>query len=289
MNKRLLGYTIGLLLMTGCSTMEDYERVIRSMDGLVTYWDFADEDNPLCSDGPSSFTLSGDETVSPSFVQEEGPLSGHSLCFDGHQYLSIPYAETGMLNVHTGEVTVVAWVKSRGNDNSFVAGMWNEHADGGKRQYGLFASLPYYDGRRQVCGHISRNGGPTPPFPYSVDYSASAQLIPIDEWCCIAFTYDGDSIRSYVDGVLGRRGPELVSHTTGFEGYPNGLVRARNPYPFADGIGDNGSDFTVGAVCLHSGMGNFYQGLIGGLAVYNRALTSDELSALAAFSGKSKK
>jgi len=45
-------------------------------------------------------------------------------------------------------------------------------------------------------------------------------------------------------------------------------------------MGDNGSDFTVGAVLLRSGMGNFFKGLIGGLAVFNRALPEDEIKTL---------
>jgi hypothetical protein len=46
---------------------------------------------------------------------------------------------------------------------------------------------------------------------------------------------------------------------------------------------NNGSDFTVGAVRLKSGMGNYYQGLIGGIAVFNRALNDIDLKRLAKF------
>ena len=42
-------------------------------------------------------------------------------------------------------------------------------------------------------------------------------------------------------------------------------------------MGNNGSDFTVGAVLLKAGMGNFFKGQIGGLAVFNRALTDEEM------------
>jgi hypothetical protein len=42
-------------------------------------------------------------------------------------------------------------------------------------------------------------------------------------------------------------------------------------------MGNNGSDFTVGAVLLKKGMGNFFKGQIGGLAVFNRALSDQEL------------
>ncbi|MBQ5720372.1 MAG: hypothetical protein IIV65_07465, partial [Alistipes sp.] len=156
-------------------------------------------------------------------------------------------------------------------------GMWNEYEDGGKRQYGLFVSLPHYNGRNQVCGHISLTGKPTPPFPYSIDYSASPQTVPADEWCAVAFTYDGEYIRSYFNGEFEEREEELIDHTAGFEGYPDGLRQIKNPYYFPDGIGDNGSDFTVGAVFVNKRIGNFFKGQIGGIAVYDRALTAEEV------------
>ena len=211
----------------------------------------------------------------PTLV-DEGPLSGRSLHFDGDDFLYIPYAETGALNVKSGSVTVVAWVKWTATQ-SFVGGMWNEYEDGGKRQYGLFVGLPHYNGANQVCGHISRTGKPTPPFPYSIDYSASKQIVPQNEWCAVAFTYDGEYIRSYFNGEFEEREEELINHTTGFEGYPEGLRQVKNPYYFPDGIGDNGSDFTVGAVFASNRYANFFKGEIGGLAVYDRALTAEEV------------
>ena len=98
----------------------------------------------------------------------------------------------------------------------------------------------------------------------------------------MAFTYDGKYIRSYFDGKFKTRPKELIDHTKGFPGYPDGVVQSKNPYYFPDGIGDNGSDFTIGAVLLKSGMGNFFKGKIGGLAVYNRALNDAEIAAIAA-------
>lgn len=59
-------------------------------------------------------------------------------------------------------------------------------------------------------------------------------------------------------------------------------MQSKNPYFSPDGIGDNGSDFTMGAVLLKRGMGNFFKGRIGAIAVYDRALSGAELSELAA-------
>lgn len=250
---------------------------INNASNLIAYWDFSEKEGEAKqSKGQFIFTLSEySECHIP--VVADGPLSGKSILLNGTNYLSLPFAETKDLNIKNNEVTVVAWIKWTGEQTGFIGGMWNEYEDGGKRQYGLFVSLPHYNGRDQVCGHISKTGKPTPSFPYSIDYSASKQKVPYNEWCCVAFTYDGEYIKSYLNGEFQEREPELISHTKGFEGYPNGLIQSKNPYYFPDGMGNEGSDFTVGAVLLKSGMGNFFKGQIGGLAVFNRALSDGEL------------
>ena len=249
-----------------------------NLNGFIAYWDFSGDTPFVSKGGIQTHTLVpyGDVKIS-----DDGIIGRQSIYLDGKSYLTIPYAQTGNLNVKTGQVSVVAWVKKDiGSKIGFVCGMWNEYADGGKRQYGLFVSLPHYNGENQVCGHISKLGGPTPPFPYSIDYSASAQTVPFEEWSCVAFTYDGKYIRSYLDGKFKARPKELINHTKGFQGYPDGLVQCKNPYYYPDGIGDNGSDFTVGAVQLKAGMGNFFKGKIGAIAIFDRALTDIEIDSL---------
>lgn len=255
---------------------------LKSSKGLVAFWDFKEaEGQARQAQGKGAFPLSEMDGTVPRI--NEGPLSGYSAQFGGGAYLSLPNTEIGTLNIfgQNQGVTLVAWVKWTGEQTGFVGGLWNEYQDGGKRQYGLFVSLPYYNGKNQVCGHISLTGKPTPPFPYSIDYSASKQEVPANQWVCIAFTYDGRYMKSYVNGLFEARKPELIEHTKGFEGYPNGLIQSKNPYYFPDGMGNNGSDFTVGAVLLKRGMGNFFKGQIGGLAVFDRALSKKELQRLA--------
>jgi hypothetical protein len=264
-------------------TDQDNELIkrVKSTKGFVALWKFDEEEGKdRKAIGEDSYLLKEANGKIPRI--NEGPVSGYSISLDGTNYLSLPHAKTGKLNIYgeKGEVTVIAWINWSGEQTGFVGGMWNEHQDGGKRQYGLFISLPYYNGRDQVCGHISRTGKPTPPFPYSADYSASKQKVSANEWCFVAFTYDGRYIRSYFNGEFESRDPELINNTKGFDGYPDGLVQSKNPYFFPYGMGDNGSDFTVGSVQLKSGMGNFFKGMIGGLAVFNKGLTEREIRKL---------
>lgn len=96
----------------------------------------------------------------------------------------------------------------------------------------------------------------------------------------MAFTYDGQHIRSYLNGEFEAREPELIDHTKGFPGYSEAITHSKNPYFYPDGMGNNGSDFTVGAVLLARGMGNYFRGQIGGLAVFKRALSAEEIRRL---------
>lgn len=253
---------------------------IKSTSGLVALWDFSEKEGKTRKAvGMESFPLREENGTLPRI--KEGPLSGYSAQFGNKAFLKLDNSKTGALNIYgDGQgVTVIAWVKWEGN-TGFVGGMWNEYQEGGKRQYGLFVSLPHYNGGDQVCGHISKTGKPTPPFPYSIDYSASKQIVEKNQWQCIAMTYNGKYIKSFLNGGFHSREPELISNTKGFDGYPEGLIQSKNPYFFSDGIGNNGSDFTVGAVLLKSGMGNFFKGLIGGLAVFDRALSDEEIKNL---------
>ena len=273
----VLASFIGLISeMKAQSGLSLIDKIINTK-GLVAFWDFKEEEghNRLAY-GKGEFPLSEVNGTIPRIP--DGPLSGYSAKFGNKAFLSLSNEKTGELNIHGKNqgVTVMAWVKWEGNIG-FVGGMWNEYQDGGKRQYGLFVSLPHYNGADQVCGHISYSGKPTPPFPYSIDYSASKQIVQKNKWQFVAFTYDGIWIKSYLNGSFEPREPELIRNTKGFEGYPDGLIQSKNPYYYPDGMGDNGSDFTVGSVLLSRGMGNFFIGQIGGLAVFNRALNDKEI------------
>ncbi len=253
---------------------------IKSTSGLVAFWDFHEKaGQSRKAVGMGRFPLKEQKGQVPRL--SEGPLSGYSALFSDSAFLSLPNSKTGKLNIYGKNqgVTVMAWVKWEGK-TGFVGGMWNEYASGGKRQYGLFVSLPYYNGGDQVCGHISATGKPTPPFPYSIDYSASKQTVEKGQWQFVAFTYDGEFIRSYLNGEFEVREPELIKNTKGFSGYPVGITHSKNPYFYPDGMGNNGSDFTVGAVLLARGMGNYLRGQIGGLAVFDRALSSEDIGSL---------
>ena len=118
--------------------------------------------------------------------------------------------------------------------------------------------------------------------------------MPTEKWCSLGFTYDGKFIRAYLNGVLDELKLDPVKHKRTdryftHEG-PDGGDRGMNPYYHGRGIfrydpdkhaqskPGGGSDFTVGArYAVGKMLGEATIGRFGGLAVFNRALSDDEM------------
>ncbi|MFJ4657432.1 hypothetical protein ACIP5Y_39715 [Nocardia sp. NPDC088792] len=252
---------------------------------LVAFWDFH-------QDAAEFAPALGGADIGPLQVcggaprrMSAGPF-GHAVVFNGRDdALGVAVDQIGSLNVGAvgDSVSVLAWIKrTPSSECHFVAGIWVEDDRAPKRQYGLFVDLPVYGGADRVCGHVSRTGGPSPGLPFSRDYSASARTVSFDRWQLAGFTYDGVCVTSYLDGVA-----DTYRHYT--EPPPPlglGLGYPKNPYRIPEGCGLPGlngapAEFTVGAVQLSDGPGNHFAGAIGGLAVFDRALTSDQIRLIA--------
>ncbi|MDR6550181.1 LamG domain-containing protein [Paenibacillus qinlingensis] len=241
--------------------------IITKHPNLVSFWDFQEGPGQArMSKGKEPYALlEGSESVERD---DEGIFGPYSALLEEGKWFRIPRQELSKLNIHgeNAQVTVVAWVKRRKKSNKeceFVAGIWNETNK--KRQYGLFVNLSIWESGQQVCGHVSSLGGPTPGYRWCMDSSIGNTEIPLEEWHLIAFTYDGEYVRSYLNGKLDER-------------------PVRNPYHYPGGLfdgGADGADFTVGAVNRSNEIGNFFVGSIGGLAIYNHALTDEEIYNLA--------
>lgn len=249
-------------------------RAITRIPGLVAFWDFSQPAAPFRAvEGVAPFPLFQGTGATVTRVSD-GPF-GTAAEFDGTtDYLILPAADCGALNIglNSGnQVSVLAWARRTSTNTGFIGGCWQEDDGDPRRQYGLFIDLPLYGGSEQVCGHISKTGGPTPGYPYSRDYSANSSDFPTLAWRSLALTYDGAEIRSYYEGRFEAR----PTYTDGL-----GNTYAKNPYSFADGLNSALCDFTVGAVKLTAGFSNWFAGRIGGLAVYNRALTAAEVMAV---------
>lgn len=237
---------------------------------LLCFWDFQEADNqPFIAQGLHAYALkSMNGTIARS---NEGVFGTQSIYLARGQWFSIPRAECPALNIYGrhAQLTVIGWVKRMTQPETYdcetIAGVWDESRK--KRQYCLFLDLPIWDSGDQVGGHVSFDGAPTPNYKYCMDAAIGQTIVPFDAWQCVAFTYDGEYACAYLNGVLDERAGRNPFH------YPHGLF---------DG-GDDGADFTIGAVSRSGEAGNFFHGMIGGIAVYDRALTDEEILGLARF------
>jgi hypothetical protein len=120
----------------------------------------------------------------------------------------------------------------------------------------------------------------------------------------LAMTFDGSAIRAFVNGSLDARAPDGPHRTPNFTQCnerwqnpapistwttrspgtwgPGGAPRSQNKTDFTVG-GQRGIPCPDGVKC--SGLGHPWSGLVGGLAVYDRALNSTELLAMARQTG----
>lgn len=285
--------------------------VVTQTPGLVAFWTFGEPTGqPRLSTGtanPHPLVEVGD----PVSRSEGGPYSGYAAELNGKNFLQIPYAETADLNISgpDAQVTLFAVVRIVNlHVSRTIAGMWSEGKgkddDSGNRQYALLMNMPAYGGPNKLVPHISAEGGVTrradgSKFPWCADYAVSAGDVPTEKWCTLAFTYDSKFLRAYINGRLDANELDPVKHkrTDPYflkEG-PNGGPRGINPYYHGRGIFRyerekhaktkpmGGSDFIVGARYAVGSLfaeGKATIGKFGGLAVFNRALSDDEIRRL---------
>lgn len=165
-----------------------------------------------------------------------------------------------------------------------VAGVWDEYGvEGGStgaRQYAIFTNLGKCQSsatnnsyRGGLAAHLSPVGGPTPGQRFCATAACDPRELAPAAWHCLANVYDGAAIFAYVNGTLVANG-------------------ASNPYPLEGGIfspqglpGRIGAEFGVGANRVNSTVGgpphwsNTWSGLIGGIAVWDSALSIGDVRA----------
>lgn len=259
-----------MLLILLCSCLKQQFRLPAEP---VATWDFKSGDTlSYISEGRQHIKLKPGKGTYPHFTRNKA-IKFTALEFDGRSdWLYIESENAGKLDIRTGELSIVAVIKWNGQHNGFIAGMWDECEN--RRQYGLSISLPLRAGENKVCGQVSLKGGPTVPYPYSLSYSASRMAVPTIGWHLVAMTYDGEYIKSYLDGICRESVPVSDSTDTNAAWTNQG----RNPYYYPDGIGHNGSDFTIGAVKLPGGsMGSYFNGAIRRISVFDRCLDAKEI------------
>lgn len=273
--RSLTAMMIALVIFVPRSNAADPAEPVLKTPDLVAFWDFQEPaGSPRISRGTAhSYAL---QEMSGAVERMEGGVFGtFAAGIKRGQRLQVSRADIGALDIHgkDAQVTVVAWIR-RGDKQTWqaIAGVWDETRK--MRQYCLFLNAPRgtrademkrYPLADRIHGHVSGVGGPTPGEQFCITYSSGATAIPFGEWQCLAMSYDGKASRVYVNGKLD-------------------ALEQYNPFPYTEGLfdgGKEGADFTVGAVHRGGEWGNYFDGRIGGLAIYKRALNEEEMTRLA--------
>ena len=291
----------------GADTTGNPSEVIQ-IPNLVAFWTFGEQPGQAKLSTGTKEKHPLIEVGKPISREDGGPYSGHHIHFDGSQYLRIPHAELGDLDIGGKDAAVSMFAVVKMDDMSrgvTIAGIWSEgkgaNDDTGTRQYAMLLNMPTYGGPKNLTPHISSEGGVSrrkdgTGMPWCADYAASVSPVPVGQWVTLGFTYDGQFIRAYFNGVLEARKIDPVKdrRTDPYftqEG-PDGGHRGINPYYHGRGIFKYNaardakikiapSDFTVGArYAVGSMLGEAIKGSLGGLAMFNRALTDQEMQKL---------
>ena len=264
--------------------------------GLVAFWNFQEPAGERrVSTGRHEYAL--EERNGPIRRVEDGIFGPYSADLAWGQWLRIERERAPGLDLHGDEqeVSVVAWLKRESDREwQFIAGIWGEGDERFKgqtqasgegapaRQYALFISGAWQNdyttyervrAEHQAMGYVSPYGGASPGHPFAFDYATGATRLEKDRWYMVGYTFDGSAIRVYVDGELDANGNFNPFYYDG---------------PIYDG-GAKGSDFTValrhvpkwpaypeGVPENDAG----FDGRLGGLAVFDRALRPEEMSRL---------
>ena len=244
--------------------------VLPTIPDCAAWWDF---DQTLVSRDPGAFVL---EPLSDKWEWvADGVWGGYGLRILPGGGFRIPRARIGALDIHGPDAagSVCAWIK-RESDTPWqaIAGVWDESR--AKRQYFLFlnARMHTLQGtttrvpcQNRIHGHVSNVGGATPGLHCCVTYATGATEIPPGKWTFVAMTFGGGTSRVFVNGRL-----DACPESNPFQTSPR----------IFDG-GKDGADFTVGMNSVRQTWSNPFGGILGGLAVYRRALSADEIARLA--------
>ena len=198
--------------------------------GLVGAWSFDEPSGPTVADASGR---GNPGTISGATRNASGRFGG-ALAFDGVNDM-VTVSDAASLDLTTG-MTLEAWVNPSALGSAWRTAMLKE---GGGLSYALYA----HDGAGHSAGYIDQGT--------DRDVVSPAAL-PLNAWSHLAMSYDGTTMRLYVNGAQ-----VATRAQTG------AIVASTGPLRFGG----------------NSVWGEWFAGRLDELRVYNRALTAAEVAA----------
>ena len=204
------------------------------MEGLVSYWPL-DEASGTRYDyfGPNHFT-----TATGTLGAAEGKISGSLSCTDGYLYCD----DNDTLD--TNEFSVSCWINIDGSSSNYRYVIVRQAASDWSNPYGTWAI--------RISSSGSVEGWVGTGLTYDT-YVQQGGSLSTDEWHFVAMTYDGATLKLYIDNTL----EDTLSYSAG--------------------------DLTSGYGILvgnRVGGTEAFVGMIDEIGLWNRALTADEVADL---------
>jgi len=229
---------VWLVTLAGCAT--DHWCATRVTDGLVLYYSFAADDDSVAHD--QSGNGHDGKIINAKRVTDR--IAGSALSFDGQSaYVRVTNAK----QLQSTNFSFSVWAQTREK-----IGVGPNRGILGKRKADRYGS--YYLSQQQ--GRIAAGMcGPRPNDGRSIETSAEPLL---NTWGNLAFTYNGDTARFYLNGKL--------------VGERKGVIYNTNDY-----------DLIIGATEFRSYNDKpqgFWNGLITEVRIYDRALSAKEVQTL---------
>jgi hypothetical protein len=218
-------------------------------NGLVGYW-------PFCGNANDESGNGNDGTVNGAVLTEDRFGNANSAYeFDGlNDAISVAHSNS----INCSEVSISAWF----NASDFI-GYLNQNELVSKREYSGWGNSyeigigkdPVLCPSNPTCDNAVYTNYTANNINYSKAFSSN-ELLESGVWNHMIYTHDADSIRIYLNGAL------VLNETS------EGLISTENTLPLWFGARPGGGG-------LH-----YFNGLLDDIAIYNRALTPEEVQEL---------
>lgn len=208
--------------------------VVLGEEGLVAHWKFDEGAGETVADASGN----GNNGTIMGAVWTDG-VKGAALQFDGvSSYVRVP--DSPSLNI-TSAMTIEAWIRSNSTDGARVI-------------------VSKWDDANSTWSYIFKDHNDTDTLRIELSKDIHADLIdlpgtnaiPLGEWAHVAVTFEGTTVRLYLNGVLDAEGT-----TTGGT------------------IDSSWAELQIGAI---SG-GEVFDGMIDEVRIYNKAVSAKQIKA----------
>jgi len=216
---------------------------------LVAFWKFDEGSGTTAYDSSSNENDGALKPLGSEPAWTTDCKSGGCLNFNGSQCIEV--GDNDSLTPSLG-LTISAWVYINQLPTDRTAIVNKYFASGNDRAYLLeLGKAGNPNDRSSVCLTVSQSAS-----PFSGRITCGTTQLEVGKWYHVAATFEANHQEVYVDGV------EEVDDTNG---------------DIADSIPNNNQPLYIG---YHKDEGSYFTGIIDEVAIFDRALTADEISGI---------